>query len=71
MSGYLWIVIAFIVILLIGPASILIEKVVHWMRKHRGVTELSSKQRRRQALHYKETTGRRSLKKRRVRRKSK
>lgn len=35
-----------------------LDKSFHWLLKRRGVTELTHKQRRRLAKHYKETTGR-------------
>ena len=54
----LYIIIGIMLILAIGPICILAEKPLHWLMRKRGVTELSSKQRRGMAKRYKETTGR-------------
>jgi hypothetical protein len=64
MPPIIWIITGLIVILSIGPIGILGEKIIHWLMRRMGVTELKSRQRRGFAKGYKETTGRRFTKKR-------
>ena len=61
----LWIIIGLCIILAIGPIAILLEKPYHWLLRKRGVTELTWKQRRGVAKRYKESTGRRFVKRKR------